>query len=219
MNWWSIGVTILLIFISLVLFIKITDKNSPVNLLNKQINKLNVFLNCKIFKNEEIYGLYGGCTLQIRFEKTKNNLLEKAYNVNSIICNMINLYVVDDKINNFYKSQLNSLNKIIVEIENKIDSLANYNKGNNYELSESDKVQFNKLNNKLNNKISSFLIGNAKFFTNLKYNSIRNTYGKLTYEEYLKKYKKLNILKYILSFIISLLIGILTNYISALIGI
>ena len=203
MNWWLIIITAILIFLILILYHAIGNRKSPVSMLDKNIKELNKCLNMSLFEKEEVYVSYVGYEEQIRFERTKNNLLCKCNQVSSIICDMINLYSVDNKIS---------------DIEQQLTELSKVNDCKDYKLSETGKLAFNKLNNKLNKHITSFIIGNAKFFTSLKFINSKDKNKTLTMEEYLKTEKKNKLLKYFLSLVVSILIGILTNYISVLIG-
>lgn len=218
MNWIIIIITAFLIFLTIILYHSIGNRKNSVSLLGKNIKELNKCLNMSLFKNETIYVSYERYEEQIRFERTKNNLLSKCNQVSSIICDMVNLYSVDNKISKFYNEQINSLNNLISDIEQQLTELSKVNDCKDYKLSEIGKLAFIRLNNKLNKHITSFIIGNAKFFTSLKFINSKDKNKNLTMEEYLKAEKKGKLLKYLLSLAVSVLIGILTNYISVLIG-
>ena len=220
MNWLVISITSVVIFICIALFVFLFNKNNTVKLLDKNINDLKDLINFNIFNYEEVWvqiGYYGDFKKQIRFELTKTLLLKKCNYVNTTICDMINLYNVDSKITKFYSEQVSKINNIITEIEKEIERLSTINNNKNYELTESEKVVFNKLNNKLNNQITSFLVGNAKYYTYLKFNMDKK--NQLTFEEYNRKQKTKRIFLYIISLVISIGVGILVNYISKIIGI
>lgn len=218
MNWWLIIITTILVFIILILYHAIGNKKNPVSMLDKNIKALNKCLNMSLFEKEEVYVSNVGYMEQIRFERTKNNLLSKCNKVSCIICDMVNLYNVDNKISKFYNEQINVLNNLISEIEQQLTELSKLNDCKDYKLNEPGKLAFNKLNNKLNKHIASFIIGNAKFFTSLKFTHSKNKNKTLTMEEYQKAEKRNKLLKYLISLVVSLLIGILTNYISVLMG-
>ena len=94
MNWWLIIITAILVFLILIIDHAIGNRKNPVLMLDKNIKALNKYLNISIFEKEEVYVSYVGYEQQIRFERTKNNLLSKCNQVSSIICDMVNLYCV-----------------------------------------------------------------------------------------------------------------------------
>ena len=223
MNWVLILLVSTSTLIIYLLAIRYINKSNPTKLLDKNISLLNSYLTFEIFEQEEVYVslCWGGrYEKQTRFEKTKNNLLNKCNGVYSTICNMVNLYIADNKITKFYDTQLKALHETISEIEEDMESLSKSNeKGENFNLSESDKVKFNKYNNKINKQITSFIVGNAKFFTYLKFKKITNENSNFSYEELSRYNKRKTILSFILSTLLSIGVGVLVNYISYLFGI
>lgn len=223
MNWVLILIISTATLIIYLLTIRYINKTNPTKLLDKNIALLNSYLTFEIFEQEEVYisQYWGGrYDKQTRFEKTKSNLLNKCNSVYSTICNMVNLYVADNKITKFYDTQLKSLHQTISEIEEDMENLSKSNeKGENFNLSESDKVKFNKYNNKINKQITSFIVGNAKFFTYLKFRKTINGNSNLSYEELSRYNKRKTVLSFIFSTLLSLVVGVLINYISYLFGI
>jgi len=214
MNWIVILSISLIIFICLINFIYLINEKNPINLLYKNIKTLSNCVNFKIFK-KQLDIIYGG---QINFELTKNRLMKKYNLVSKTICNMINLYYADDKISNYYNEQIAKFSILLSEVENELDELSQVeNNNNDFALNQYGKVIFDKLNNKLNNQISAFLVGNAKFYTKLKFH--KDGKKSITIEEFNKKQKVKKIILYIISLIISIGISILTNLLCKFIGI
>ena len=146
----------------------------------------------------------------------KTRLLKKCNIVKETMCNMVNLYLVDDVVSNYYQQQIEKINSITLEIEKEIDEMSLINDGNDYALNQRGTVCFDKMNNKINKHITSFLVGNAKFYTFLKFNNEKEK--TLTLEEFKKKQRIKKIISYVTSLIVSILISVLANYISSLIG-
>lgn len=212
MNIVIIILTSCIIFFFLVAFYYLINKNTPVNLLSRNINKLTKCVKYNIFK-KQFDLMYG---FQIYFGLTKTRLLNKCNVVKETMCNMVNLYLVDDIVSNYYQQQIEKINSATLEIEKEIDEMSIIDDGSDYVLSQKGKVCFDKMNNKINKHITDFLVGNAKFYTFLKFNNEKEE--PLTLEEFKKKQKIKKIISYVTSLIVSILISVLANYISSLIG-
>lgn len=165
-----------------------------------------------------------GYAKRIRFELTKNRLVHKIENVRKIICNLINVYDVDIKIENFYNKQIQSFEIISEDIFSKLTSLSEDMKYDNFILSARGQVVFNALNEKINKFITQFLLGNSKFFKKLKF-QYKNKKESMSSNEtdiemiFRKRKRIKSFLIFIATTILSFGIGLLVNFISKLLGI
>ena len=81
MNWLVISITSAVIFICIIVFIFLFNKNNTVKLLDKNISALKDLIDFNIFRYESVYihvRFDGHYENQIRFELTKTLLLKKC---------------------------------------------------------------------------------------------------------------------------------------------
>jgi len=203
-----ICVTSFIVFCCFITCNYLLNKNDTTYLLSKNIKKLTKCIYFTLFVSE---------FNQVNFELTKTRLLKKYNRVKETICNMINLYYVDDKISNYYHEQVAKFDAIFEEIEKNLNQLSKLSNGGNYPLSQYGKTVFDEMNNKLNKQITEFIVGNAKFYTSLKFSKDGEKF--VTLEEFKRKQKIKKTISHIVSFILSITISLIANYLSKLIGI